>query len=88
MSMLHHKYTMELYSLDANSMNIEMSDWYDHSMFEVSMSNLKLCDLSNYPYTYSPKAFFATVKNNEEPLKVTPNELIACGEFKMCLQSF
>lgn len=52
---------MELYSLDASSLNIEMSEWYDHSSFATSMTNLRLCDLSNHPYTRSPKAYFETV---------------------------
>ena len=78
MSMLHHKHTMELFSLDANTLAIEMQDWYDHSSFSCSMTALRLSDLTNHPYTYDPSKYFATVSQNQEPDKVTPNEMIRC----------
>jgi hypothetical protein len=61
MAMLHHKYTMELYSLNATSLEIEMADWYDHSNFACNFTNLQLSDLTNHPYTYNPRIYFETV---------------------------
>ena len=50
-TMLHHKYTMPLFSLDARSMDVEMAEWYDHSSFKCQMQGMRLSDLSNHPYT-------------------------------------
>jgi hypothetical protein len=88
MAMLHHQYAMELFSLDASSLAIEMSDWYDHSSFDVKMANLVLNDLTNYPYTRSPKAYFEAIGKNLQPEPITPNELIKCNSFEMNLQSY
>ena len=76
---------MELYSLDASSLSVVMCDWYDHSLFEVKMSDLVLSDLTNYPYTKSPKAFFDAISKNLQPESITPNELIKCNIFEMSL---
>lgn len=88
MSMLHHKHTMELFSLDASMLSIEMQDWYDHSSFACSMTALRLSDLTNHPYTYDPAKYFTTVSQNLEPDKVTPNEMIRCQQFDMSLFSY
>jgi hypothetical protein len=76
---------MELFSLDASSLAIVMCDWYDHSSFEVKMTDLLLNDLTNYPYTRSPKAFFEAINKNLLPETITPNELIKCNLFEMSL---
>lgn len=82
MSLLHHKYTMELFELNAKSLSIEMADWYDHSLFATSMSNLRLYDVTNYPYTVSPKKFYDIVSKNEEPPARSKNEMIICNQFE------
>lgn len=79
---------MELFSLDATSLTIKMCDWYDHSSFEVTMSDLILNDLTNYPYTKSPKAYFEAINKNLQPEPINPNELIKCNMFEMSLQSY
>jgi len=76
---------MELFSLDASSLTIEMCDWYDHSSFDVKMTNLILNDLTNYPYTRSPRTYFETISKNLQPEPINPNELIKCNSFEMNL---
>lgn len=49
---------MELYSLNAQSLNVEMSDFYDHFLFKCDMTDVTLFDLTNHPYTRSPKRFY------------------------------
>jgi len=65
-----------------------MSEWYDHSSFEVKMSDMLLSDLTNYPYTRSPKAFFDAINKNLQPEAIITNELIKCNSFEMSLKSF
>jgi len=65
--MLHHKYTMPLFSLETESMDVEMAEWYDHSHFKCRMKDVRLCDLSNHPYTQSPKAYYELVCGNGQP---------------------
>jgi len=48
-------------------MDVEMAEWYDHSHFKCRMKDVRLCDLSNHPYTQSPKAYYELVCGNGQP---------------------
>lgn len=52
------------------------------------MTDLRLSDLTNYPYTYNPRIFYETVQKGLSPEKITPNELIRCDLFEFNLLSF
>ena len=88
MSLLHHKYTMELFRLDAESMKVEMGEWYDHGSFSTAMKQLRLYDVTNYPYTVSPKAYFDQVAKSIEPQKRAQNEMIRCNDFDFVYNSY
>jgi hypothetical protein len=49
---------------------------------------MRLYDLSNHPYTQSPKEYYNTVIANQEPSQIKPNEMIRCDEFEFYMQSF
>ena len=88
MTLLHHKYTMELFRLDAESLQVEMGEWYDHGSFSTAMKQLRLYDVTNYPYTVSPKAYFDQVTKNIEPQRRAQNEMIRCNDFDFSYNSY
>lgn len=68
MTLLHHKYAMDMYSLNAGELFVEMADWYDHSLFATQMTEVRLSDLTNHPYTRSPVRFFEIAsKDGQQP---------------------
>lgn len=55
MGMLHHKYNMEIFRLDAAQVNVSYSNHSDHMKFATSLKDISLYDLTGYPYTIDPK---------------------------------
>jgi hypothetical protein len=53
--LLHPKYQMELFRLEANSLAVEFTYEYDHSTFAINMTKTTLYDITGYPYTIDPK---------------------------------
>ena len=58
MGMLHQKYNMEIFRLDADYLKIMYTQSYDHAVFETLLKEISLYDLTGYPYTQDPKLFF------------------------------